>query len=484
MGYRKGKIWKVLLLFLIVISLTAAAVHAYFWFRSENEGALEIELHGQTEITLEYGTAYEEQGAEAWFVYTKEGKEPVPVQVVLDGQVDDQKIGQYCITYTAVFGDTTYAVSRKINIIDTQAPVITLTGESAVTILPTEKYQEAGFTAIDNYDGDLTSQVKREETDGKIVYTVTDSSGNTVSAERTITVNDPVAPVLELKGADYITIGIGGSFEEPGFTATDNCDGDLTAAVQVTGGVDNYQAGSYTLTYTVTDSFQNTASVTRTVRVLPLSAEDVGEKNGKVIYLTFDDGPGLYTEKLLDILAKYDVKVSFFVVNTGRISVISRAAQEGHTVAMHTATHSFSQVYANEDAYFADLYKMQSIIEQYTRQKSMLLRFPGGSSNTISKDYNKGIMTRLAAAVTERGFTYFDWNVDSNDAGGAKTADEVFKNVIKGIGNKEYSVVLQHDMKSYSVDAVEKIIVWGLKNGYTFLPLDANSPTCHHGINN
>ena len=365
-----------------------------------------------------------------------------------------------------------------------QAPVITLTGETDVTILPTEAYQEAGFTAADNYDGDLTSQVKREEIDGKIVYTVTDSSGNTVSAERTITVNDPVPPVLELKGDDYITIGIGGSFEEPGFTAADNCDGDLTAAVQVTGGVDYYQAGSYTLTYTVTDSFQNTASVTRTIRVLPLSAADVGEKNGKVIYLTFDDGPGLYTEKLLDILAKYDVKVSFFVVNTGRISVITRAAQEGHTVAMHTATHSFSQVYANEDAYFADLYKMQSIIEQYTGQKSMLLRFPGGSSNTISKDYSKGIMTRLAAAVTERGFTYFDWNVDSSDAGGAKTADEVFNNVIKAIGNKEYSVVLQHDMKSYSVDAVEKIIVWGLKNGYTFLPLDANSPTCHHGINN
>ena len=114
----------------------------------------------------------------------------------------------------------------------------------------------------------------------------------------------------------------------------------------------------------------------------------------------------------------------------------------------------------------------------------MLLRFPGGSSNTISKDYSKGIMTRLAAAVTERGFTYFDWNVDSNDAGGAKTADEVFNNVIKGVKNKQNSVVLQHDMKSYSVDAVEKIIVWGLKNGYTFLPLDANSPTCHHGINN
>ena len=484
MRYRKRNIWKVLLLFLVVISLTVVAVHAYFWLRSENEGELAIELNGQTEITLEYGIGYEEQGAGAWFAYSKEGKEPVSVQVLLDGQVDDQKIGDYSITYTAFYREHTCTAKRTVHVVDTQKPVITLMGEAAVTVLPTESYEEAGFTATDNYDGDLTSQVKREVLDGKIVYTVADSSGNTVSVERTVTENDPVPPVLELKGSDRITLGIGGSFQEPGFAAIDNCDGDLTASVQIKGGVDPYRAGTYTLTYTVTDSYQNTASVTRTVRVLPLAASDIAEKNGKNIYLTFDDGPGLYTERLLDILAKYDVKVTFFVVNTGCISLISRSAQEGHTVAIHTASHRFSEVYANEDAYFADLYKMQSIIEQYTGKKSMLLRFPGGSSNTISKDYSMGIMTRLAAAVTERGFTYFDWNVDSNDAGGAKTADEVFNNVIKGIGNKQNSVVLQHDMKSYSVDAVEKIIVWGLKNGYTFLPLDANSPTCHHGINN
>ena len=484
MKYRIRRIWKGLLLLLLTVSLTAVAVSAYFRFGAENNATLTLTLRGEQEITLEYGNTYEEPGADAALVYLNSEKDPVEVLVTQQGHVNVQVLGQYSIVYTAVYQDQTCTAIRTVNVVDTQAPVITLAGDTEVTLLPTEEYQEAGFTASDNYDGNLTGQVQREERDGKILYTVTDSSGNSVCVERTIIVDDPVAPVLELKGSSYITIGIGASFQEPGFSAIDNCDGDLTSAVRVSGAVDFYKEGEYTLKYTVADSFQNTASATRTIRVLPLSTEDIAPKNGKTIYLTFDDGPGPYTEKLLDILNKYDVKVSFFVVNTGSISLLSRISKEGHTVAMHTATHRFDQIYVSEEAYFEDLYKMQRIIEQYTGKKSMLLRFPGGSSNSISKDYSKGIMSRLTAAVEEQGFTYFDWNVDSNDAGGAKTADQVFRNVVNGIGELDNAVVLQHDIKSYSVDAVEKIIVWGLKNGYTFLPLDANSPTCHHSVRN
>lgn len=483
MGYSKKRMRKRAgLLWLAACLIFVAA--AFLLVLMVNHRELQLTLNGESKITLEYGSSYEEPGAEAVLVYTNVEKAPEKVEVIQIGRVDEQKLGTYRIIYEAVFKKQICTAERIVKVVDTQAPALVLSGDTNVTILPGQVYEEAGFTAVDNYDGDLTSQVRREESDGKIVYTVTDSSGNTVSVERTITVNDPIPPVLELKGDKYITIGIGGSFKEPGFTALDNCDGDLSSAVQVSGSVDVYKAGVYTLSYTVTDRYQNTTTVKREVCVLPLSPSDIGKPNGKVIYLTFDDGPGAYTNKLLDILAKYNVKATFFVVNTDLISNIERTAREGHTVAIHTATHRFDQVYASEEAYFADLYKMQGIIERYTGIKTTLVRFPGGSSNTISKDYCKGIMTRLAAALEEKGFTYFDWNVDSNDAGGAKTADEVFENVTKGIGNKKYSVVLQHDMKRYSVDAVEKIIIWGLKNGYTFLPLDENSPTCHHGINN
>jgi peptidoglycan/xylan/chitin deacetylase (PgdA/CDA1 family) len=172
------------------------------------------------------------------------------------------------------------------------------------------------------------------------------------------------------------------------------------------------------------------------------------------------------------------------VTNTGRISIIQRAAEEGHAIGIHSASHSYSEIYANEEAYFADLYKMQDIIKKHTGQTITLLRFPGGSSNTTSCYYNKGIMTRLTKLVEEKGFTYFDWNVGSNDTGGASTAKQVYNNVVSGIGNKQNSVVLMHDIKSHSVDAVEAIIVWGLENGYTFRPLSPDSYTAHHGVAN
>ena len=203
-----------------------------------------------------------------------------------------------------------------------------------------------------------------------------------------------------------------------------------------------------------------------------------------VIYLTFDDGPGSQTPRLLEILAKYNAKATFFVVDTAYASVITQIAEAGHTLAMHTATHEFSKVYASEENYFADLYKIQSVIEQYSGQKPNLLRFPGGGGNTISKKYNEGIMTRLTQLVEEKGFVYFDWSVDSNDAGGAKTAEEVARNVIEGCTGRRTPVVLLHDIHTYTVDAIEEILIWGLENGYTFQGLTADSPTFHHRLNN
>jgi len=93
-------------------------------------------------------------------------------------------------------------------------------------------------------------------------------------------------------------------------------------------------------------------------------------------------------------------------------------------------------------------------------------------------------MTRLSKIVTDYGLQYYDWSVNSVDAGGATSADQVFRNVINGISGNTYSIVLQHDIYGFSVDAVERIIQWGLDNGYQFLPLDPTSPKCHQTIVN
>ena len=482
MKKKKGKGLKVLLVILAVLVLIAGglAVGAYaVW--TTNEFTLDLTMAGESEITLEYGSSYSDAGASAVFYGTILIKEPEEVEVVTEGTVDTATVGTYTITYTASRMDHVRTATRTIHIVDTQNPTITLTAAPDTFTLPGHEYEEEGFTAWDDYDGDITDRVVRTVSETEVVYTVEDSSGNGFEVRREIVYDDPVAPVLTLSGDTKITVPAGGSFKEPGFTATDNCDGDITDRVKVTGGIDPYMPGSYTISYSVEDSYGNTATASRTVTVSGIY--NTGGTNGKVIYLTFDDGPSAHTPYLLDILKKYGVKATFFVVNTGYISTISRAAAEGHTIAIHSKTHDYKKIYASEDAYFADLYAMQKIIASYTGVATYMVRFPGGSSNTISS-FNPGIMSRLTKALGERGFSYFDWNVNSADAGLVDTSEAVFDNVTKGIKQRKASVVLQHDSHGFSVRAVERIIVWGLVNGYTFLPMNQSSPGCHHGVQN
>ena len=479
-GKRRKK-WLIPLWITVALVLLVTASAAVLFL--VNRFSVVITMRGEPEITVEYGDGYTDPGADACLVGTMFLKSGYEVDVTEENNVDPQTVGTYTVSYYAECLWYSQRVERTVHVVDTKPPVIDLVSSPDTFTIPGEAYQEEGYSAEDNYDGDLTSQVKREEKDGFVTYQVQDSSGNQTTVRREIVYFDPIPPELTLAGEEKIVLSAGYSYSEPGYTATDNCDGDLTEQVTVSGSVNIYQAGTYYLEYSVEDSYGNTATATRTVTVLPIRQPETVTPTGKVIYLTFDDGPCSNTGRLLDILNQYNVKATFFVVNNGYYDTLRRIAQEGHSLAIHTATHNYSQIYASEEAYFDDLNTMRSIIQEETGVDTTLLRFPGGSSNTVSS-FNKGIMTRLTKAVTDMGYQYFDWNVDSNDAGGASSADEVFRNVVNGIGGKNTSVVLQHDIKGFSVDAVEKIIVWGIANGYTFLPLDASSPTCHHGVNN
>ena len=551
------------LLIILLLLLLAAGLAAVSLL-----GNIRITLRGAQEMQLEYGTPYEEPGADAVYsgMLGQENRE-IPVTITGQDAVDHTKLGTYEVRYQAEWGIRSHTVIRKVHVVDTTAPVIQLVGDPTKYTLPGQKYQEEGFTATDNHDGDLTAKVQRTDNGHTVTYTVTDTSGNTTTVTRTIVYKDPEAPVITLKGSASMSMEVGAAFTEPGYTASDNVDGDLTAKVKVSGTVNTAKAGTYVLTYTVTDAYGNTATAKRTVTVkkpadtvkpvitlkgnasmsLTVGAtftepgytasdnvdgnltskvkvsgtvntakagtysvsytvtDAAGNKTvvyrkvvvsdgtttptGKVIYLTFDDGPGAHTERLLTILKKYNAKATFFVVNTGysaeyKNRVMKQMVTDGHAIASHSATHNFAQIYANEDAYFKDLYKMQDLIREATGVNTMLLRFPGGSSNTVSKKYNKGIMTRLTKEVQNRGFVYFDWNVDSYDAGGATTAAAVYNNVVKGCKSSKAPIVLMHDIKKYTVDAIEDILKWGQANGYTFAALNENSPTCHHGVNN
>lgn len=488
---RRRPVWPWIVLIVVLLALVAAGV--WYIIHTANQYEVCLELNGDSEITVEYGGSFEDPGA----VGERQGKlyndEIVPLEVKAESDLDLTKLGTYHLTYSVEFEGVTVKKTRTVHVVDTQAPVIELTSDPDSFTLPGTPYEEEGYTAADNYDGDLTAQVQREEKDGVVTYTVSDSSGNQTTVTRTIVYNDVTAPIIELKGKTEITIEEGTAWEEPGYTATDDVEGDITQKVTVEGTVDTDTPGTYELTYTVTDNYGNRSAAKRTVVVKALpdpeppkeddTSKDPEPSGEKVIYLTFDDGPGKYTQRLLEVLAKYDVKATFFICDTSYEELLDDIAAGGHSLAIHSKSHEYKKIYASEEAFFEDIYAVQDMIYEHTGIKTTLLRFPGGSSNGVSS-FNPGIMTRLTKLVEEKGFCYFDWNVDSNDAGGAKTADEVYQNVIDGVKNRKNSVVLQHDIHGYSVDAVERIIQWGLANGYTFKALDANSPTCHHKVNN
>ncbi len=455
---------------LLVLAAAAALVLLNRW-------QLRVELWGEEDCTLEYGEPYWEPGAQAVFGGELFLRDWVQPEVRVRGRVDPQTLGDYTVTYTAEYLGFTAERTRRVHVVDTTPPVLTLWEIPGSYTLPGSDYREEGYTARDRAEGDLTDRVERREEDGVVYYTVSDSSGNTARAERTVAYDDPVPPTLTLLGKTTLTLVSGTAYLEPGWIARDDLDGNLNGRVEVTGEVDTETPGDYVLTYTVEDSWHNVTTVRRTVTVEP-APEPEPEPTG-IVYLTFDDGPSKHTQRLLDILDQYGVKVTFFVVNYGYTDMIGKEAAAGHSIGVHSATHNYSKIYASEEAYFADLDKMNQIIYEQTGACSDIIRFPGGSSNTVSR-FNPGIMTRLVQAVEERGYAYFDWNVSSGDAGDTTESDVVYRNVINGIQAHDVSVVLMHDSLGYTVSAVERIITWCLENGYLLLPLDHDSPTAHH----
>lgn len=204
-------------------------------------------------------------------------------------------------------------------------------------------------------------------------------------------------------------------------------------------------------------------------------------------YLTFDDGPSKLTPQILDILAAYHVKATFFVVgheDAFSREMYRRIAAEGHELAIHTYTHDYSQVYQSVDAYFEDFDRISDLLYSETGMRPTQFRFPGGSSNTVSYKYGgEGLVREIALQAKRRGLTYHDWNVSSGDASGYKqTVEQVLGNVIGPSVSKLEPVVLMHDVPANTAtrDALPQMIQQLSAEGYNFDTVSHRSIPCQH----
>lgn len=220
----------------------------------------------------------------------------------------------------------------------------------------------------------------------------------------------------------------------------------------------------------------------------PLAPGEYPDWSNKTIYLTFDDGPSPRTPEVLKILKDNGVKATFFVthINGKSSHYMKDIVAEGHTIALHSYTHDYDKIYASEEAYFADLQQISDLVYSETGVRTNLIRFPGGSSNIVSR-FNPGIMTRLTQQVTDKGYVYFDWNVVSGDANrGGATAQQIINNCRKVPKKSDAVIVLMHDSaeKRTTVEALAEVIAYYKAAGCKFAALTESTPPAHQRVAN
>ena len=253
---------------------------------------------------------------------------------------------------------------------------------------------------------------------------------------------------------------------------------DRSDEVSITGQLRFYFVGDYELEYVLQDGGEIAARATRLVHVVPAELPEVVHRD-KTIYLTFDDGPCANTSRVLDLLAKYDVKATFFVVCSRQndLDMLSRIVEEGHTLGIHCYQHIYEIIYRSPQAFMDDFWAAQEVIYAYTGQYAQVSRFPGGSPTAEPlalwfPDRYDG----LREMMHNMGIRYYDWDVQPEIG---RTAVGTADNFTHPSEPYDGAIVLQHDTRNYSVSALETMIRWGLENGYTFAAIDLTTPEYH-----
>lgn len=408
-----------------------------------------------------------------------------------DVKVDESKLNKDIIgEYPVIYKYKKEEIEILVSVVDTQAPTFDVKdievdlGMKIEASQAVENVKDASNTKIffkEEYDFTKVGDVK-------VVIVVEDEYGNKEEKETVVHILEKDEEAPKIEGVKNITVRKGNSNVDylKGIVAVDNRD--PTPSITVNSKAVNIDVvGEYEITYTVRDRSGNTTKATCVVSVVenkiigsPEQSED------KVVYLTFDDGPSKHTQDVLDILDRYNAKATFFVtgLNPEYFNLIKESERRGHTIGMHTYSHNYAELYASKEAYYNDLAKIADLCEQQIGYVPHYIRFPGGSSNTVSRKYAPGLMKYLANDVILQGYQFYDWNVSSGDGGGTLPVGDII--AFSTASNANNIILLAHDAngKQSTIDALPAIIEHYQKLGYRFEGIDDDTFVPHHAVNN
>lgn len=232
---------------------------------------------------------------------------------------------------------------------------------------------------------------------------------------------------------------------------------------------------------TASEESTETAGEAGTANQTANSSDEQQAQVSKRVYLTFDDGPSIYTGQILDILAANNVKATFFVIGRDEnyYEYYKRIVEEGHTIGLHSYTHVYQDFYESEESFGEELTKLNDLIFDVTGTRSNIFRFPGGSSNSVAplpiQDY--------IAYLNEHNINYYDWNSLSGDAVTSGLSPELLvKNIMNDVEKNQDSIVLMHDLQTThnTVESLQLLIDTLKSEGYEILPINENTPLIQH----
>lgn len=408
-------------------------------------------------------------------------------ELQINNQVNNQKLGKYEIQYQYhnkiftldVYIDDTIPPQFEINHIKV---LRNATVDPKVLV---KNIQDDSSTIVYFKEDYLFNEIKRY----KVCVVVEDGYENKTEKYAYVMVVEKDEEPPTIKGLDVLRVSLN---EKVDLKKDIEVVDDIDFNPQLT--IDDHnlnikKVGSYDVIYHVEDKYGNKATYTRIIQVVsPYDNKEAIADGKKTCYLTFDDGPSHNTEKVLEILDKYQIKATFFVTaeNKEHAKYIKEAYQKGHTIGLHAYEHDYEHLYTASQNFLNDLKKSDEYVYQQTGVHTKVMRFPGGSSNMVSAKYNKGIMSVLTKKVIDQGYQYYDWNCMNGDAEGKKTVKEMIQTVKETVKDQEDIMLLMHDgiQQDNTVKALPDIIEYLKKQDYEFKAVDTTSPTFHHTVQN
>lgn len=412
----------------IVICFISAILFMIYYF---GVFRLYFSLHGETEVTIALNGVYKEAGFRSYYHLKSYDDE-----VKITSNLEEDKVGEYTITYT--IPSLNVEKERKIKVVDKTKPTIRLLGKKNVITFVDNEYVEEGFSAIDNYDGDLSAKVTinsnvdvSKEGKYKITYSLKDASGNTSKAIRNVIVKrDPLNTKIKYNHDEYDNTMIAWWFNK-------------------------------------SKDHKRTGAAVSSKELLPYDSFYLG-KNEKVIYLTLDEGGSekTYIKEMTDVMNKYHVKATYFLTRNyieNEAAFMNELVAEGHVIGNHTRNHLDMTSLANDqniDKFVEEVTSVEKAYMKVTGQEMIkIFRFPKGEGSI-----------RGMKIIQDLGYRNYFWSHAYYDYGAPLSFKEAYDLMINYY--HPGAIYLLHPKNEGNYLALETFIKEMLEKGYRFDTVD------------